>query len=504
MLVANNYKNWVLPTLLKIPEWSEFIDVLVEELVTLQMYNMGSYNKSGFNGVAEDVTFDNSNIWALCSDMNLTNGVISGTGLFTLNSGVLLYAGCDGVTKSSAICQYGFVIGKKYKVEFDILNLEGNPTDLHYGIGQDNVYVMQPSDTLIHFEIELLAADYVFSMVVLANSSIADLSIGNLKITGILDESDELERIAVLKKLVSVDNASHEVLEMMRDSVSFPSIANLPDSLLRTIITDYNTFIGLGGTELASSMFFYFMGYSAEFVHLYAKKEDYNAKQYSYIAQKEDELFESNPVGTIYGRVSVSAYSNKVYVYSGHKIIKGDFVGNQNHPFEPPLLEVVEAGSNYIKFNYAVNVVQGDYLDIYRKYAYAINPDPVEYFKTSHIDVFFKQKYTDSINLSFAQLQEYFERYLPINVVIRFFGYKTEPEDEEFSMRTALFDLDIVKNESIGFIERPTYPADAYAYVVHSTTPATHIDVRGLPVDGYSYVLVDYDAQGKPIYVIND
>jgi hypothetical protein len=137
-------------------------------------------------------------------------------------------------------------------------------------------------------------------------------------------------------------------------------------------------------------------------------------------------------------------------------------------------------------------------LDIYRKYDYAVNPDPTNYFKTPHVNIFFKQKYSGIVELSFDKIEEYLESYLPINMVIDFFGYKSELDDEEFYFRTESFKVDSLKLDVITFAESKTYPTELYAYGVWSPTPANYVDIYGTPCDGYSYA--GYIENGNNIF----
>jgi 3D (Asp-Asp-Asp) domain-containing protein len=507
MLLAEQYKSWVLPSLLEVPAWNEYIDALLEEIIRLQMYNMGSYNEWGFNGVEESISLENENDWLIGKEYFKTKGTIDPGGHFTIDNGSLIYSGGTGSVDSFSVIPYMFVLERKYKVTFEIYDLlPGIGLELNVGIG-DNVETITFNlgmDDPYLVELELTADDYYMFFNVAKEADSGSFKIRNLKVVGVLDSRDEKERILVLKRIVNVDKASREVLERMRDSLSFPSIAGMPESLLRQIIKDYNKFIGYGGSELAASMFFYFLGYEVDFVHLYAAKIDYSSRQYSYIAQKEDDILESVPGTKVYGQVEeTSIASYKMTLKDGHQVIAGDFVSNQTAPFNPVLIEVLSVEGKVITLTERVTVTEDDYIDIYRKYPYAVNPDPDNYMKTSHIDVFFKQKYLSGVNLDFAKLEQFFLKYLPINVVIRFFGYKTEPEDELFSFREAAFRYNPINQEDILFEELINHPTDNHAFVVQNPTPFTHVDIYGNNMDGYSFLCSHIDpGSGEPVYLI--
>lgn len=504
MILAEHYKDWVLPVLLKVAVWNEYIDALLEEIVTLQMYNMGSYNAWGFNGVQEDLNLGNTNDWMFGVTYYPERCDVDSGGGFLLDNESLVFDG--GSEDSLAIYPYAFVQGRKYVISFDIEGIySGNSLELSVGIGSEKQVIdlsLGVEDPL-HVEVELDANDYYMFFSV-DSGMYGQFKIQNLNVVGVLNSFDEKERILVLKRLVNVDKASREVLERMRDSISFPEIAGMPKVLLRQIIKDHNKFIGYAGSELAASMFFYFLGYEVEFAHLYAAKGDYESEQFTYIAQKEDDLLESVPGTTVYGQVdSAASASYKIVLKEGHQVIAGDYVSDQTNPFVTPLVEVLSVVGNEITLLERVTVYENDYIDIYREYPYAVNPDPDNYMKTSHIDVFFKQKYLEGVDLDFSKLEQFFVRYLPVNVVIRFFGYKTEPDDEYFSFRETSFSHNPIKQEDLAFTQSVAYPAADVAFVVQNLAPFTHVDIYGNNVDGYSYLCSHIDpGTGEPVYLV--
>lgn len=507
MLAVDKYKDWVLPSLLKVPAWAEFIDAVLEEVVTLQMYNMGSYNKWGFNGVEEDISLDNLESWLIGKEYIKTRCEIDSGGHFSLAGGVLTFDGGTGQYDSFCVVPYAFVTGRKYRVTFEIYDIMPSlGVSLVVGIGSStHTYQLDfNTDDPYSVTVDLDADDYYLYFGVLKEADSGEFKIRNLKVVGVLDSADEKERILVLKRIVGLDVASREILERMRDSLTFPSIGNMPEVLLRQIIKDYNLFIGYSGSELASSMFFYFLGYSVEFVHLYAEKTDYNSKQYSYIAQKIDDILESVPGDVVYGQVSQSANASySVVLKEGHQVIAGDSISDQTNPFNPVLIEVLSVDGNTLNLAERVTVVADDYIDIYRKYPYAVNPDPTNYMKTSHIDVFFKRKYLEGVDLDFSKLEQFFIKYLPVNVVIRFFGYKNEPEDEVFGIRESSFRYNPIKQDDLIFVETKNFPVDNHAFVVQNPTPFTHVDIYGNNVDGYSYLASHVDpGTGQVVYLI--
>ena len=501
MLSVEKYKNWFLPSLVKVPAWNAYLDALLDEIVKLQMYNMGSYNEWGFNGVEEDISLEQESVWMLGSEYRKTAGEVVGSGGFTLSGGVLSFTGAAGV-ENVCVLPYAFVKDRKYKVTFEVYDLLLSEVNIHVGMGGDAEVVnlnFGTSDPVM-VELELLATDYYFQFGVSGDEG--SFKIRNLKLVGVLNSNDEKERISVLRRLVNVDNASREILERMRDSLSFPSISGMPESLLRQVIKDHDLFVGYGGSELSAAMFFYFLGYEVDFSHLYAHKSDYNAQQFSYIAEKFDDVLESGV--KVYGQVSENASASHVIkLKEGHQVIAGDFIADQQRPFNPIFIEVLSVNGLEITLEERVTVVQNDFIDIYRVYPYAVNPDPVNYMKTSHIDVFFKQKYSEDVNLDFNQLEQFFTRYLPVNVVIRFFGYRNDPEDEEFGLRESSFRFSPVRQEGLTLLESPTFPTQNYAHVVYLPTPGSHTDIYGNTVNGYSHVISHLDpASGNPVYVV--
>jgi hypothetical protein len=352
------------------------------------------------------------------------------------------------------------------------------------------------------YELRMTAEDFYFYFKVLDGAS-GTFRIKDLQFVGVINSTDDEERTLVLRRLVDVDNASREILERYRDSLSFPAIENMPETLLRQVVKDHNKFVGLSGSQLASSMFFYFLGYEVEFSYLYAHKTDYNSNRFAYISQVYDDILVSVPGVKVWAQAAKSVGSSySVELYPGHEVIAGDFLINQTHPFGVGLVEVLTVEGDVLGLAEPVTVTKDDLFDLYRVYPYAVNPDPENYLKTSHIDVFFKQKYLNGVDLDFSKLEQFFLNYLPVNVVIRFFGYKTQLDDEYFAMREAAFIQKEDKSESFQLVENTVVPEQDFAIVVYDNVPETHEDINGDMVNGYSYAIKHTDpATGEIVYV---
>lgn len=510
MRTIEDYKGWVLPELLKNDDWNLYVEALLTEIVRLQKYNMGSYNAVGFNGVEEDIRFSNENTWIICKSFDTHSGnyqlITNG---WSLVSDTAVFVG--GIaTDAFLVTNYAFVLDRKYKVKFtlDNLNVTGTTT-IFFGIGEEDqtsVEIDIGTADGLEVEVELTAKDYWLYFGVKSGANDADFTVKDLEVTGVEDVGDDNERWLVLNRILNVDNASRFILERMRDSRSFPAVGNMPEELLRQMVKDFNTFISYGGTQLSSIMFFYFLGYAADFVHLYAHTGDYEAETFSYLQQKDDDLLESTEPDEVYGKVDQTASSTySIQLKEGHQVIQGDELSDQTNPFPQGMVRVTRVDGLTVYLEEAVTVQEDDLIDIYREYPYAVNPDPDNYFKTSHIDVFFKEKYLEGVSVSFNALEEFFTRYLPVNVVIRFFGYSDEIDDEEFRILEPAVAFKFGHNEVLDIDEDTVMPVEAYAHVVHSDSPENTTDVYGNPVDGSSYVIIGYadpPANTDPIYVV--
>lgn len=511
MRTKEQYKSWFLPVLQRDAAYSDFINALAGEVVQLQKYNMGSYNAVGFNGVEEDVDVLDGDAWFVVSAFNPATAqyTTASTG-FTFGSDYLQFAQTSGTRY--AVYNYAFVLGREYTVRFTLYNISlTGSLELSLGIGdtsQHTIVIDISMDDPTEVEVTLTAEDYWMGFAVFAGTDNGSFRIKDLQVTGVEASEDDDVRTSVLKRLLNVDNAGEFVLDAYQRSFAFPDVEGLPPEIVRQFIKDYPTFVSYKGSRLASIMFFYFLGYSAEFVELYARKGDYNADFYSYTQQQDKDDLVSDTTGTVYAEVAETRSATRnILLKSGHQVIPGDRItyGDNNSPYvatrEFTKNLVTGIDGNVITVESAVTVYADDMLDIERVYPYGVNPDPTNLFKTSHLDVFFSKKFTAGIDIDFIKLERYFEFYLPINVVIRFFGFSSEVDDEEFTIEEAYFRFKTVNAEDIEISETPTFPVDAFTYVVVNTEPFTHLDINGTEVDGYSYAIAGYSGT-EPIYTI--
>lgn len=512
MRTVEEYESWALPLLLQDPAYKDLINAMFAEIVELQKYNMGSYNGVGLNTVEESIKFSTPDQWTVCSEFNaLRAKYVPVQDGFIFSGETLIYT--QHPDDRFAVYNYAFVVGNRYRVQFEIYDVDiiDSGFEIVLGLG----HIVQFSQTLVDGEtylidIELEAKDYWFYFGV-ESGPLASFKIRNFTITGVEEFSDDTERILVLRRITAIDNAGRFILERMRDSLTFPSIANTPEELLRQLVQDYNYFISYKGSELLSIMFFYFLGYAVDFIYLYARIGDYESNNFPYLQEKEDDLLISSRPSNILGEASMTQYNTQVLTLKpGHQIIAGDKIGNQDNPFPQVLVEVLQVDGDLIYLAEAVTVnydggpEEGDLLDIFREYPYSVNPDTDNYFKTSHMDIFFRQKYLSGVDINFNSLQGFLERYLPINVVIRFFGFETDVSDEVFQITEPLFQIGLADDDELEIEEETVIPSDAFIYLVVDELPATHLDEEGTPVDGYSYNIVEYDIYGEPVYAVID
>lgn len=497
MRTVEEYKSWVLPLLLEDEAYNDLIEAMFDEIVELQKYNMGSYDGFGMNQAEEAIYFTDPEQWVICSFFKPQRAqytlVQDG---FTFDADSLVYT--DVTLNRFAVYNYSFVLGVRYEIEVDVYDVIGSPI-VHFGIGQLEQGTFQLSDGQDEtLKMTILARDY-WMYTGVPGLSQGTFKMRNIKVVGIESVQAEDERNLVLKRITAIDNAGREILERMRDGLTFPSIANTPEELLRQLIQDYNYFISTKGSELLSIMFFYFLGYAVEFRYLYARKGDYETRTFQYVQEKEDELLISSRPDEVLGEASMTQYNTMVLnLKPGHQIVVGDKIGNQDNPWPQVLVEVLRVDEDKVYLaeavtvNYDSGTEEGDLIDIFRVYQYSVNPDPVNYFKTSHVDVFFKQQYLQGVDINFLALREFFERYLPINVVIRFFGFKTDDSEESFQITEPIFSIGQVDEDEFEIKETQTqFPVDAFIYLVGNETPVTMKDVDRTDVDGYSYLLDD-------------
>lgn len=497
MRTVDQYKSWLLPVFKRNHNWRAFVESVIDEIIGLQKTNMGSYNAVGFSTDPDPVDFSVEGQWQniFWGGSNLSKGYYnySTTGGFTQDHAAseLNYDNQSMSYDVGSVFSYPFVLGKRYNIKCVITDASGPiTTDLRIGIGSESadVELSLTGDTVVDFNLEA-ADNYLYFKFSPYTSELVVFTIKDLVITGIEEEDDDSERWLLIKKHLDYDEADRYILERMRDSRSFPSVSNLPLEVLRSFLKNYNEFIATQGSGLGELIFFYFLGFSAEVLDLYAHSGDYEGYYYPYLQQKKDDLLISSSP-PYYGQV-LNSLDARSYIdlKPGHQIGVGDRLSNQNNPWSPSTVKVILLEGDRVYIDRPITSYANDILDVYRVYNYAVNPEPNDYFKTAHVDVYFKVKYIESVAIDFAFLEESFYKYVPINTVIRFFGYNDEIPEQEFSLIEASFGFSYGKAADLVFSETPVYPPDDITYVVYSPTPVTVRDIQGTNVDGFSYAL---------------
>ena len=491
MKTVDQYKSWLLPVFKRNTNWRDFVEAIIDELITLQKTNMGVSNAVGFSGISEQIDFTDAGKWFLVEGtFDLFKGVyIQSIEGFSIDEGnnKLIFSPIGAVVYTS-ILKYPFVKGQTYTVSFVVDNQVGTNDTLVIRLGsQEETVPLVGGAESIEVTRNFVADDYYLFF---TSGNNVTYAINVLQVLGIENSVDDATKWLLVKQHIDYDLATRYILEKMRDSLSFPQVSNLPLEVLRAFLKDYDSFIATQGSELGEIIFFYFLGFSATVRDLYAHRGDYESEFYPYIQQKKNSLLISGTPPDVYGQV-LTASSNKYYLdlKPGHQIAGGDRISNQDTGWTPSTVLVTSVVENRVNLERAVSVAVDDILDIYRVFRYAENPDSVNYFKSSHIDVFFKTKYIEGTEVNFPFLEEAFTKYLPVNVIIRFFGYNNEIPEQEFQLIEADFSFDFDRTETIVLDEVPVYPPDDIVYVVAQQAPVTHEDIYGTPVDGYSYTL---------------
>lgn len=505
MLQKELYKSWFLPTLRKSQVWEDLISALTGELVMLQMYNMGTGDKDGFTGTSEDISLSNIQGWLKCKSFDKTNGegIGDASNLSIANDTLTV---TFSVTDGKAVYKYPFLLGRKYRIEFDLVAVAPNIT---LGIGYENTVSVTGTG---HKSYDIIAGDYFMYFWTVGNG----WTITNLTVTGIVDSFDSLNRKTVLSKLINIENASYVILERMRDSLGLPVVHNLDKTLLKEMVYGAKELKENNGSEIAGAVLLYMLGYAVNIKYLYARKGDYEAKDYSYLQQKKSDTLVSTSE-KIYGVVvGTSTGTYTLTLQTGHNIVRDDKIFNQTNNFYQGLVRVLEVNGDVITLESAVACVDGDWLDVYRVYRYPVNPNPTSYFKTAHIDVEFANAFENGSNLTFTELQVMLEKYLPLNVCIRFFGYKLPETDELFELREINFTAGVKDLQTLVITDFPTMPEPEEVVLVFGTENDTvfdlisngnhavtinGVDKDDIPVDVYSYVGYLDEETGEPVYL---
>lgn len=368
-----------------------------------------------------------------------------------------------------------FMIGAFYDVTITIANIvgvgAGKYMDISLGGGTE--YQIEILEGIFTTRIE--CKDHNFYMKVPASETTGTFEVTDVSFLGVERDFVEADRMLLIKKLTDYDEATTLILEQWRASFDFPQIAGMPDELLRQYMRYRNDFISLIGTELGSTIFFYFLGFTVFIDELYAVKGGY--EEFSFIPQKIDDLLTT--IGTVKTSV-VNTYA--IVMNPGHQIIIGDELSNVTNPFVGAVVKVVDVVGDVVTVDRTVNVTTSDVIDSYREYDYAVNVDSDTYFKTSTIDVYFKNSTFGELGITFSDLQAFFEEFLPINVVVRFFGYKTDLGSESFTISEPLISIAETESDDFTIDETPNMDTDATVHII------AFVDVDGNPSGSYSYV----------------
>jgi hypothetical protein len=468
MIHVEDYKQWFLPQLRKSQVWDDYISAIAEEVVILNMNNMGTCDSDGLNGVVEDVSINSG--WELCTAYDLSRGVYTGVSGLSVIGGSFIF---DGVLESYAVMLYPFILNREYSVHIEKVGAGG----LFISLGGDFV---EYSEGMV-----LEAKDY--SVVLRFSGDVLEVS--SIELRSVHRGFDAEGRKTVLSRILNIDKANEYVLKTWVESIGMPFVQGMNKEILRGMVRYYGDFVSTIGSELAGAIFMYMLGYAARVRYLYARRDDYEG---GFLPQTQS--------GTEAGVATVEVASTGTVIQTGvHNILKGDVIYNVTNPFHSGGVVVTKTEPDKIWVESVVSVSEGDVLDAERIYDYSVNPDPELYFKTTHIDCIFEAKYDTESVLIFTDLQELLEQYLPVNVCIRFLGVAEPSFEESFVIKQDVFQANIGSTDTLYLTEEVIMPDMDIIFIAGSNENPDAVDIDDVPIERYSYT--GYYEDGVWVYL---